>query len=394
MKVKKVILHAGLHKTASTSIQESLKESADYLNLKGIFYPLINLDDKIYSNHSFMLFSMFSEKPETYHINQKMGYNTKSKVDSLNDYYTSSLIDKIDDSESDVVLLSAEDLSSMSMEGLNRLKCFFLENNDFTIKFEVCFYIRHLSDYLQSVIQQRVKDGGWESLLFHEFKAKKIGRVSEQINKFISVFGRENINLFKFEDSLKVSGGIVGHFFDQVLGVDYKGNGFIRSNRSLSYESYLIHSELNQKEPLYNNGILNDSRSPYDLNFFVNMPGVAFSLGNKFYDRSYIDLFDEFKFLKKEFDVDYSPREVKDVKVMDLWGQDVFDYIDSVFNKLSPFVTKSLINFIRDQAVFYENEDVAKSYELMVFAKKYRPNGDFIKNKVFEYEEKLKSLKV
>ena len=384
---KKILLHVGLHKTGSTSIQDGMKKNFDAVSNKCILYPMIPIKGEKYSNHSFMLYSMFCDTPEKYHMNQKFNCGTKEKSEKLNNYYSEILTSEINKKNNDLIVLSGEDVSSLTKENIESMKTFFIDNADFDIEFEIVIYVRHLCDYIQSVIQQRVKDGGWEELLLTELQSNKIGQVKNQIDKFVRVFGLENIRIYKFEDAISHSHGIVGHFFNQALDLIDLGSFDLseaHSNRSISYESYLIHSIINKKEPLYNQGSLNERRSPHDLYPLIFMKGAPFSLGQKFHDECYLKLFEDFKWLKDNFNIDYSPHSVREVGV--LWSEETLISLSEAISKVPHYIKKEIINLVRDQAIKYEKDDVKKSYSLMKWAIKHRPDGVFLEKKIKEYE--------
>ncbi|WP_447041208.1 hypothetical protein [Vibrio parahaemolyticus] len=384
---KKIILHAGLHKTASTSIQEALKSAHDELAKKRIAYPLLDINGNVASNHSFMMYSLFCNEPEKYHINQKWGYNTADKVKQLNDYYEQYLTNIINDKANDVVLISAEDLFSLDKSSLIKLKSFLEEK--FNVSIEIVFYVRHLCDYLQSVIQQRVKDGGWKELLLSEIRHGHLGRVSDKISQFDDVFGKDSVKAYKYEDAIKYPGGIINHFLNNILGVDDVRFDDVKYNNSLSFESFAIHSKVNKKFPLYKDGVLSSERKHDDLHLVVNLPGVKFCLEQSFFDRCYTDLFEEFKFLNQRFDIEYAPKVCAGINKQETWSESTLSYLDMIIPGLSSLVQKEIIDLLRDQCVIYKDNDAEKAFNLISLAFKYRSSGPKIKSIYDEIFAKL-----
>ena len=69
-KIKEIILHVGLHKTATASIQRTLYLNDELLKKKDYLYP------KCWPyNHSIPIYSAFCDHPENYHINIKKKYS-------------------------------------------------------------------------------------------------------------------------------------------------------------------------------------------------------------------------------------------------------------------------------------------------------------------------------
>ena len=75
--MKEVILHIGLHKTGTTSIQRALKG----YNKNGV--KAIGFEEK---NHSIPMYKIFSESRYKYHIWQKRNYSRGDIEKKRNDY--------------------------------------------------------------------------------------------------------------------------------------------------------------------------------------------------------------------------------------------------------------------------------------------------------------------
>lgn len=384
---KKVILHSGLHKTASTSIQESLSNIHLELLNQRILYPLLEINGHTPSNHSFMMYSLFCEQPEKYHINQKWGFDTEDKAKKLNETYKEFLRKSINNNDYDTIIISAEDIFSLDKNGLTRLYSFFIDNFDVTL--EVVFYIRHICDYLQSVIQQRVKDGGWEELLFSEIKSGKIGKIAQKINEFDSIFGKNNVSAYKYEEAILYPNGIVNHFLNIILNTNNIHIDNIISNTSLSYESFTIHSKINKNYPLYSNGTLSQERKYHDLLPLVKLKGAKFSLNQSFFDQCYLELFEEFKYINDRFNISYAPKTVQSVAENDRWNINTLNQIDEIMPNLSTLVKREIINLLRDECGKYKDIDNNKAFNLIKLARKYRKNGPHIKKLYLELDEKV-----
>lgn len=386
---KKVILHIGLHKTGSTSIQASMKENQSVLQENGIFYPLIPINGKYFPNHSFMLFSLFSDNPVNYHMNQKFGFTTVEQVNELNNYYRSSIIDSINQSNCNTVILSAEDVSSLNINQVEDLKKFFTYHLGQDTEFKVIIYFRHLCDYVQSVIQQRVKDGGWEKLLLNELKNGKLSGLRDRVEKFITVFGKNNIEAFKFEDAINQPGSISGQFSRDVLGINIEHKDLQHSNKSLSYEAYLIHNKVNSSDPLYIKGKINPKRRSDDLLPIVKLPGQKLNLSHRFSDNFISKVNVEHSWIEDEFSIKYQHKESTLSNDNLYWSTETLNHLERIFSKLSPLVKKHIVDLLREQAIIFEKSNSSKALEIMTLAAKFRPNGHLINKKIVEYKSKI-----
>lgn len=153
--MKRLYLHLGLHKTASSSFQAACKRNNKELRKNGFLYPLFNsehINSVNISNHSVPLFSMFGDNPENYHINIKKGV---VDVDRLNcDYF--KVLESCLSSDFDLIV-SGEDVSLLSVSSLHDLICFI---SKFDYKVVPFLLVRSPYDFHCSALQQRIKGGG------------------------------------------------------------------------------------------------------------------------------------------------------------------------------------------------------------------------------------------
>ena len=127
--MRKIILHVGLHKTGSSSIQLTATNNRKLLENNGILYP--ELDS---SNHSISFYSKFSENRDSYHINLKEGLSL-CDINKKNEKWFSKLKDEILLSRCETILISGEDISVLSVKELTELKVWFHENIKGVIEF-------------------------------------------------------------------------------------------------------------------------------------------------------------------------------------------------------------------------------------------------------------------
>ena len=111
---RRLILHSGLHKTATTSLQATCLANRNALAQQGFCYPdfrhPLNPEQSM-SNHSVPLVSMVHPRPHEYHMNIRMGVRDNSAAimsyrDVLDDALQSPLS----------VFLSGEGVSRLSKQ--------------------------------------------------------------------------------------------------------------------------------------------------------------------------------------------------------------------------------------------------------------------------------------
>jgi len=232
-------LHVGFQKTGSSSIQYALYHNREKLESMGYYYPK---DWRF--NHNF-LFSMFCDNPEDFYENIFHNRSTQ-EIEEYHETLKSTFVNEIEDREIENLILSAEDLSMLEKEGLVRLKAFFSDIfKDIEIKIVVS--IRDALGYISSDIQQRIKSGHDRFPLeeFHD-----LYRI--RLEKYIELFGRENIIIYKFEEATGYEHGFVSYFLDQMGLQEEQIKSFddLKINESLSYEAADLLRYINSQKPL------------------------------------------------------------------------------------------------------------------------------------------------
>ena len=141
----KLILHIGVHKTATSSIQQNFANlDPEVLRKYGYLYPVFSNGYNKLANHSAIFYSLFTENPLKYHMNIRRGINTLDKVESLHAFYKEQILNSFD-SGAAVVIISGEDISSLSLEALNSLRKYFIEKCKVTDFQVICSTRNHNS---------------------------------------------------------------------------------------------------------------------------------------------------------------------------------------------------------------------------------------------------------
>jgi len=192
--MKEVILHIGLHKTGSTSIQKALKG----YNKDGV--KAIGFEQE---NHSVPMYTIFSESRYEYHIWKNSGAN-KDQINQYRQTNLKILTDHVNDENNDKLIISGEDMCSLSAEEKHKLIKFFTKLD---ISVKVIVYVRSPIDWLASVYQERAKNG-----------RTPIGKIATNyeytLKPFLELLGKNNILVFSFNDVQKNYGSIINHFSD------------------------------------------------------------------------------------------------------------------------------------------------------------------------------------
>jgi hypothetical protein len=220
------ILHIGMPKTGSSSIQEALSQEH---KITGCEY----LDIGDAGNHSTIIYSLFSQRPELHHAHVAM-QRTKKEVEDFVHYHREQLDSRLSSICSQQYVISGEDILFLKEEELRALKSYLLQ---FSSEVLVVAYVRPPISFMQSAFQQNIKQGDLRFGIAGYFP-----RYRERLERFDLVFGRENVSLIKFDPASLLAGDVVVDFCNRI-GIEKReqphkaGN---RVNESLSLEAIAL----------------------------------------------------------------------------------------------------------------------------------------------------------
>jgi hypothetical protein len=269
--VNEIVLHAGLHKTGTSSIQQTLHATHNRLVLRnqGVLYPA-----SWPQNHSIPLYSAFCERPEAYHINIRRGYSGE-QIEQVNKEYLAHLAEEVSRSSPDRMLLCGEDVSVLSLEGLSELQAYLLT---IAPALRVINYVRHPVEWAVSGIQEDIKHGVSYGAALESKQSVLRNLFRERVGRLLSVFGPRAVTVYRFEDAVRHGAGLVGHFLAAAEVAELEKIRAVRANESMSQTAGDLLSHINRREPVIVDGRLNPARSPGDDAQLVNLPGPPYDI--------------------------------------------------------------------------------------------------------------------
>ena len=129
------------------------------------------------------------------------------------------------------LIISGEDLSVLNNSEVKILADYLREKN---VKTTIICYVRDPLSWIASNSQERVK-AGWPLI--------KIDQIFKRsIQNSMQYFGRENIQIYDFQKSIKLTDSIVSHF-SEILSIDIKEP--LRENESLNAVQFALMQFLN-----------------------------------------------------------------------------------------------------------------------------------------------------
>lgn len=349
-KIDEVILHVGLHKTGTSSIQETFFSEINnkLLETKDYLYP-----KSWYSNHSIPVYSAFCDDPENYHINIKRGYSFE-EIKSVNKRYLEELEVEATERELSKLIISGEDISILSTDNLNALKKYLMSLSMNDVKIKVVIYVRNPVTWSISAIQEIIKSGETYKNSFQHIRTTLEHLFRETIDKFVEVFGKENVNVYTFEEAVTHKYGLVGHFLSSLGFNDYEIREFnsIRANESISLIAVDMLSFINEKAPIIKDGKINEKRTAGDILSFLNIRGPKFDI--PYGDKKEIleSGIEDIKWLKNHYGIDYyTIKEPETIELNYEFTEETISDIKKAYSSptVSPTLRYLMIDYLKQQ---------------------------------------------
>ena len=248
-------LHLGLHKTASSSFQQTCASNREALGQAGLLYPIFRCEQaqpqrlKI-NNHSVPLRCLYEKNPENYHINKRWKIkNLKRAIQQYKFQFEQAL------SAEQSIILSGEGLSLLAADGLVRLiTC--IESHGFEVRPMVL--VRSPLDYAHSIAQQLIRGGQHVSLVgLGSLRAPRLHhRLTipdglKEIRTLQQVF-EDRLMTVPFRHACRHSCGPVGYLLQEFCGIDALDSfDFRQTQESKSNLWVRLQNQVNARWPLF-----------------------------------------------------------------------------------------------------------------------------------------------
>lgn len=177
----RIFIHAGIHKTGSSSIQLSLSRGID--NNEYFYFDLGE------PNHSGPLVNLFSTDPQNYHGNRKRG-RTIAQLLELRQSLDQSFLSQLESLGARNGILSAEDLCNFQEK---ELQCLRDTISKYGHEILIIVYVRGIYDYIDSAFQQLIKGGG-----LSRFSVSAAAPNYMKLERLIKIFDKELISFCYF----------------------------------------------------------------------------------------------------------------------------------------------------------------------------------------------------
>ena len=321
-------------------------------------------------------------------MNKSRGITTDREMADLKNTY----FDKLDNAlsaDSNIIVFSGEDLSLLNEQETLNMKDYFEKFFDQEIIFEIIACVRNPLSYFTSATQEIVKAGNSLNVAT-DYINKLSGKLFFfSINKYINCFGKENVRVYKFEDAIRYTYGIIGKFCE-LLNIKISGPSDLKNNLSLSHEAIDILNKINQVNANYTVNRSDKHEVYSNLDVILSLRGSKFCLSSEMSGHSIESSSKDCDWLSASFNLNYSTALLDDKYTH--WTSEYIFLLDQCINELDVKYKNLMIECLRDIAVDYEKHNLKRSYEIMKLAQKHRPHGPFISKKIEQYSLEIKSI--
>jgi len=265
---KRIILHAGLHKTGTTSVQENCARYAELLQQHGIVYPSFSFRERRINNHSDPLAGVFSSRPMAYGMVRRQGVEDDPSVAIA--AFTEQFDAILAEPRGETLLLSAEMVADFNTDDIGALKKRLLQSTD---RLQVIAYVRSPQSSLASILQQRALAG---------FAGKPQDLTDVVRNRFerLQKAFPDTLEPQNFHQAVLHPGGLVGHFLE-LIGLprsSIESLDFSHANSRISAEAYRLIEAINLAYPHGSSEEHRVKRHYQDMRSLQALPGQTFRI--------------------------------------------------------------------------------------------------------------------
>ncbi|NOR87485.1 MAG: hypothetical protein GQ527_07745 [Bacteroidales bacterium] len=328
--IKKIFLHIGIHKTATSSIQEALGKGKDILASYGYLYPIFNRKKDLIYNHSEVFYSLFCQNPHQYYMNIVKGFNSKDLVDELHKNYKDQLKSQLQVFKGDFLMISGEDISMFAIQELEKLKDFLIEITNTDVQIEVVMLCRNPLSWSRAHIQEVMKGGKNIKEAIEENNILPQPFYRTKIENLSKVFAYNSLHICRFEDIISHKYGPIGGILS-IIGADAEIASQLQieiHNQSPSYESMMLLNAINIEIPRVINHRLNPIYQDYRPKYIHQLPGQKFSLDAKQKEHIWKRDQDDIQWLCKTFNLlEYKLTADNLLNNSEKWNANVMQYL-------------------------------------------------------------------
>jgi hypothetical protein len=354
---KKIVLHVGLHKTGTSSIQRSCQKYRDTLRQWGVEYPVFRFAEREFFNHSDPLAAIFGTRMGRYGIRERLRIGADTSVAA--GIFREQLQQELDNPVADTLLLSAELVCDFSVKDMLALRAYLQVHSE---HLQVIAFVRSPLSSLESLLQQRCRSGRVveaDSL---------VGVVTARCEALQKAYP-DALELFNYHEAQNHPIGLVGYFF-RLLGLpeeDVSRLAMVRANSSVSMEAFLLMDAINRTYPAgpkHDHGV---PRSYNDMSPLYTLPGQPFQLDDIERTALFESLAEEGARLERALNMTFPPPVRR--QSTPLWQVQTLLALESAINRLdSGALREAASGKLLDESARLATEDPVAAAALDVIA--------------------------
>jgi hypothetical protein len=319
---RQILVHAGLSKTGSTSIQYNCKLHSDYLRQQGVVYPRFHFGEKAFSSHSIPIVAAFVRSPGFYVPGIRSRYG--EQFDDLASACSQQLDRVLQQAEGEVLLLSTELLEGFADEDMQALRARLEPHAD---ELRVVTFIRSPQSSLESLLQERLKAG---ALVKPE---ALVGRVRKKYENLQRTFP-DVLEIVNYHRAVDHPHGLVGAFL-ALLGLSETDMSALKlgsRNERMCMEAFRLMTAINQDYPGREQALHKVERTAQDLNALLQLPGQPFQLKGFAGSQVYQACLEEAAWLEQQLGFHFPLEQFE--KTGTLWQQETLAVLAGTIKQL------------------------------------------------------------
>ena len=239
--MSEAIVHVGMHKTGTTSIQRVFGRHRPRLLEQGFLFPA-------FAQNHFDIHTAFTSEPFKSTMVRARGLKTQGEIDAIREGVLASVEAEIRDHPDAKLLLVAEDLSTLDSAGTGRFRAWLDAAG--VGRTTIHIYLRDPISFWESLIQQSIKGGHQIDFAREARGLTRVRAYRPLLEAFAGAFGQENVRPHIFAADRLLGGDVVRDFADKI-GLDIEGMELVRANESLSRDAMLFLNEMNRRVDTY-----------------------------------------------------------------------------------------------------------------------------------------------
>ncbi|GAB5449911.1 MAG: hypothetical protein Hals2KO_02390 [Halioglobus sp.] len=337
---KEIILHAGLGKTGTTSIQNNCFHKRETLAEHGIVYPSFMLKGHRLVNHTDAITGALCTRTASYGFGFRREVASEEEAAQLGEDLRAQLLPLLEQPAGDTLVLSGEGVAEYDRTDLQRVEQALASATE---RLRVVIYIRSPQSAIESMLQQRVQNAQLKD------PDDMVGVVRDRYKRLSKQFGSK-LEVVNFHDALEHPSGLVGSFME-LIGLPANVVSELdlsRSNERVSQEAFELMAEINRCHPRgahHEGGV---RRRHHDMQALFSLPGQPFRMLDYVDSAVYASALKEATWLERKLGFKFPPVEQKDEKP--LWQDDTLFVLEEKIRGLPNPLREAATDYLEAMA--------------------------------------------